>query len=121
MTHINKLIVVRKEDGFTVNTTVFAPVIRERSIRNEIFSLIGGFPLFWCLFCHFCDFPRSVIKLGGGVGIVPLGMGQGLPALDNFSATVFLFLLLDFNLIPDYTRWPPRSACWSATPTPPFF
>ena len=30
---------------------------------------------------------------GGGVGIAPLGMGQGLPALDNFSATVFLFFI----------------------------
>ena len=38
---------------------------------------------------------------GGGVDIVPLGMGQGLPALDNFSTTGFLFFLLDFNLIPD--------------------
>ena len=61
--------------------------------RDEIFPLIGGFPLFWRLFCHFCDFPISVIKFRGGglVGIVPLGLGQGLPALVNFSATVFLF------------------------------
>ena len=42
--------------------------------RDEFVPLIGGFPLFGGHFRHFCDFPRSVIKVwgdggGGGVGV----------------------------------------------------
>ena len=36
--------------------------------RDEIVSLIGGFPRFGGHFRHFCDFPRSVIKVWGGGG-----------------------------------------------------
>ena len=42
-------------------------------IRDEIVLLIGGFPRFWDHFRHFCDFPRSVIKVwGDGGGGCPL-------------------------------------------------
>ena len=74
-------------------------------IRDEIFPLIGRFPLF----CHFCNFPRSVIKFGVGGG------GGGLVLYLWAWAEVFRPLiilerqfssfLLDFNLIPDVSSY----------------
>ena len=50
------------------------PIHVHPSIRDEIVLLNGGFPHFWGHFCHFCDFPRSVIKVrrGGGWPLVKL-------------------------------------------------
>ena len=41
---LHELIVVRKEDGFTVNMTVFAPVICERSIQDGRPEVHAGAP-----------------------------------------------------------------------------
>ena len=43
--------------------------MNENLIRDEIVLLIGRFSRFSCHFRHFCDFPRSVIKVWGGGGV----------------------------------------------------